>query len=458
MSINLVNRVLQIRIAGKKKLSNLISALFAAGEQGVWYDPSDYTTMFQDSAGTTPVTAVEQPVGKILDKSGRGNHATQATSTKRPVLSARYNLLTKTEQFDDAVWTKSLTIVAANATTSPDGTLTADTATTISADGAITCAVTIPANTTTYTAAFYVKYVSGSTAVRFRSALTGGTAVANVLDINSQTGAFIASDTVYTITDVGNGWYRITMQIVNNGTNTSFNFQIYCTGGTVSTNIIAVWGASLVPADQASLPYQRVNTATDYNATGFKPYLKFDGIDDALATGSIDFTSTDKMTVWSGVRKLSDAVSFGVIAELGVRSAAERGSFTIHAPGLSGTGSYIFNVEGTSGSLGGAAYSATTFISPITNVLSCGMDIAGVGVANEVFPRVNAAVPTLTIGTNNAGTGNFGNYPLYIGSRAGTSLPLNGQLYSLIVRGAQSTTPQITSTETYVAGKTGITL
>lgn len=46
-----------------------IKALFAAGEQGVWYAPSDLSTMFQDSAGTTPVTADGQPVGLILDKS-----------------------------------------------------------------------------------------------------------------------------------------------------------------------------------------------------------------------------------------------------------------------------------------------------------------------------------------------------------------------------------------------------
>jgi hypothetical protein len=32
--------------------------LFANGEQGVWYDPSDFSTVFQDAAGTTPVTAV----------------------------------------------------------------------------------------------------------------------------------------------------------------------------------------------------------------------------------------------------------------------------------------------------------------------------------------------------------------------------------------------------------------
>jgi hypothetical protein len=45
------------------------STLFASGEQGAWYDPSDLTTLYQDFAGTTPVTAVEQPVGLMLDKS-----------------------------------------------------------------------------------------------------------------------------------------------------------------------------------------------------------------------------------------------------------------------------------------------------------------------------------------------------------------------------------------------------
>ncbi|MEY5101108.1 MAG: hypothetical protein RJA36_3827, partial [Pseudomonadota bacterium] len=63
-----------------------IAELFANGEQGVWYDPSDFSTLFQDAAGTIPVTAVEQPVGRMLDKSGRGNHASQPTTTARPIL------------------------------------------------------------------------------------------------------------------------------------------------------------------------------------------------------------------------------------------------------------------------------------------------------------------------------------------------------------------------------------
>lgn len=43
-------------------------SLFANGEQGVIYDPNDLSTLFQDSAGATPVTAAWQPVGLMLDK------------------------------------------------------------------------------------------------------------------------------------------------------------------------------------------------------------------------------------------------------------------------------------------------------------------------------------------------------------------------------------------------------
>lgn len=42
--------------------------LFSEGQQGAWYDPSDLTTLFQDTAGTTPVTVDGDPVGLMLDK------------------------------------------------------------------------------------------------------------------------------------------------------------------------------------------------------------------------------------------------------------------------------------------------------------------------------------------------------------------------------------------------------
>jgi len=60
------------------------ASLFAGSIAGAWYGPSDLSTLFQDSAGTTPVTTAGQPVGLMLDKSGRANHAVQATAASRP--------------------------------------------------------------------------------------------------------------------------------------------------------------------------------------------------------------------------------------------------------------------------------------------------------------------------------------------------------------------------------------
>ena len=55
-------------------------------DNGAWFDPEDLSTMFQDAAGTTPVTALGQPVGLWLDKSGNGYHATQPITASRPTL------------------------------------------------------------------------------------------------------------------------------------------------------------------------------------------------------------------------------------------------------------------------------------------------------------------------------------------------------------------------------------
>lgn len=60
------------------------SYLFTGAVLGVWYDPSDISSLYQDSAGTVPVTADGQPVGLMLDKSGNGNHARMASASSRP--------------------------------------------------------------------------------------------------------------------------------------------------------------------------------------------------------------------------------------------------------------------------------------------------------------------------------------------------------------------------------------
>lgn len=50
-------------------LNRAIVRAIVSENNGAWFDPSDLSTLYQDAAGTIPVTAVEQPVGLMLDKS-----------------------------------------------------------------------------------------------------------------------------------------------------------------------------------------------------------------------------------------------------------------------------------------------------------------------------------------------------------------------------------------------------
>lgn len=47
----------------------IASTGYTAGEQGWWFDSSDRSTLFRDSAGKLPVTESGQTVGLHLDKS-----------------------------------------------------------------------------------------------------------------------------------------------------------------------------------------------------------------------------------------------------------------------------------------------------------------------------------------------------------------------------------------------------
>lgn len=105
--------------------------LFQSSERGIWIDPQDLSTMFQDTAGTVPVTAAGQKVARINDKSGNGNHLTQSTSANQPFLrhdgtnyylelvgsTPTYLLAPNTNQL--APRTNSLLMVAGTRFTSP---------------------------------------------------------------------------------------------------------------------------------------------------------------------------------------------------------------------------------------------------------------------------------------------------------------------------------------------------
>lgn len=253
---------------------SIVDLLFGASEPGLIYDISDFSTMFQDYAGTTSVTAIAQPVGKILDISGNGNHAYQATSASRPILRQD-----------------------------------------------------------------------------------------------------------------GSGYY----------------------------------------------------------------YLEFDGIDDFLETSAINFTSTYKMSVFSGSRKLNSGVE-GAFVELSTNSSISVGAFTINCERASVVGKWNTYIRGN----GNRSYSDFGgYVSPITNTLALQLDQTQPTADTQMVFNVNGSTVTGTSGSLDITDTVFGNHPIYIGRRGGTVLPFQGHVYSMIVRGALSTDDEVTATESYVNSKTG---
>lgn len=257
-----------------KTLTQLIKSLFANNEQGFAYDPNDLTTLYQDAAGTIPVTAAGQPVGLMLDKSGRNNHAYQTVSASRPILQR-----------------------------------------------------------------------------------------------NATTGAY---------------------------------------------------------------------------------YLAFDGVDDFLQTNNINFTVTDKLSLFAGVTKLADTPQ--IIAELSLGINTNAGSFYLAAGTTDGGNGYTSAARGSSGVSLGLAARNFTYLAPDVAVLSIKHDISG----DLSSMRRNGVVGINGLGDK--GTGNFGNYPLFIGRRGGTTLPFNGHIYSLIGIGRLTTDSETITLEKYIAKNTGVTL
>lgn len=133
-------------------LDNVILGAFSGGAPGWLYDDSNMSTLFQDSAGTTPVTALEQPVGLQLDLSGRGNNRYTSSSPNRPTWSARYNLLLATASLS----TQSVTTVATNYVLYFTGSGT------VTLSGTSTGTLSAGSNTITCTAGTLTLTVSGS--------------------------------------------------------------------------------------------------------------------------------------------------------------------------------------------------------------------------------------------------------------------------------------------------------
>ena len=130
------------------------------------------------------------------------------------VWEARTNLLLRSQEFDNASWTKTRSSVAANQIIAPDGTLTADKLVedgTAAATHALSQTFAGFVSGTVYTVSIFFKAGERTQArVQFSSAAFT-TAIGSIFNIS--TGAVVSSDAgiTATITAGGNGWYRCTI-------------------------------------------------------------------------------------------------------------------------------------------------------------------------------------------------------------------------------------------------------
>ena len=432
-------------------LFNTPASLFTTGVNGAWYDPSDFSTLFQDRAGTTPVTAVGQPVGRILDKSGRGNHAfnPSGNSANFPVLSARYNLLTKTEQFDGATWLKTNLTATANKLTSAN----------------LTGIQAVDSTSAAYPAGVYIFSIKvksdGWRWVQLRTNISLSSSYVNFDVISGVKGT--ESGAIGSITALGVNEYLISISLTFLAASGAISITLVDSGTATRNPSVTGNGVSGIFVRDADLrvtndalnqpAYQRVNTATDYDTVGFKPYLSFKGVNQWLQTNSIDFTYGDKMFVSAGVRKLADGAE-GTLVGFSTSSLWVSNGFELSAPQFQGSkNGFGLQVVGNLSS----NYTGYTsgFPSPVTSLISGVIDIGGASFSNKLKMRVNGSDQALTSVSNFTPTGNFTTQAMFIGGRGGTANWLNGRLYGLVVAGKAASTSEITNTEAWLNQKTG---
>jgi len=160
---------------------------------------------------------------------------------------AEENLLLQSQAFDNASWVKTRVAVTANATASPDGTVTADKLIPNATLSTFHIAQVVTTTAAAHTYSAYLKAGEYTWAILYALGVDQGT----YFDlVNGVVGSsFVAAPTSSSITSVGDGWYRCSITFT---ATTSTSTRVYPVPADATTTFtgdgtsgIFLWGAQL---------------------------------------------------------------------------------------------------------------------------------------------------------------------------------------------------------------------
>ena len=323
----------------------------------------------------------------------------------------RQNLVTYSEQFDNAAWNKQRVAITANAATSPDGTVSADLMYPTSADSnnEVWRGISVTSG------AQYAMSVFAKQAGKSFLALGVGDGAATTVFFNLANGTVGDQGAGLTgsIVAFGNGWYRCTVIATASSTSMQYTAIVADANGSTAvtvngTNGIYIWGAQLEAGSFATsltptLASAVTRTADVASVNTLSPW--WNGTE---GTFLFDFNQVGTASIAAiGDDTFNNSLRFNVV---NMARGNGTGFANLVTLGTSQNGSHklavAMKVNDYAGSFDGGAVSTQTTASmvPASNVLGIGRDYGTNGYMNgwmrrlAFYPRrlTNAELQALT--------------------------------------------------------------
>ena len=389
-----------------------------------YYFVADSTTdsfVLETSGGGGTVS-----IDNISIKEIAGSHATQPTSTKRPIY-ARHpeggirNLLNYTEQFDNGYWLKLSTGGAAvsvipSSYAAPDGTYSATQVLGLdTSNSRLDQNTALPALANkTYT---YSVWLRGSGVIGINASSTTGVGGATEIAV-TLTSTWTRHDVTNTFNSSPTGYVRVHGVI---------------TRATGTAPEVHMWSPQLEEATEAS-NYQKRVTDIDVTESGVGEvyYLKFDGVDDGMQINNLTSASTPLTALFGYSATNAESNTYRYLLDV------ESGRTIFGASS---------NVAGKIGYFDGGW---SDFEADANAIKVLTYDL----VEDDAKIRVDGTQEYSDTTYNQKSISNRG--ALFSQFNGSGYNFLAGNMYQTILRAAESTDEEIAKAETFVANKTGL--